>query len=144
MSMYALRSGVVLLLMGLLAGEILVEAQAPQKVRETPAAQATRKRLQNKISIEWDNVPLKVALEDIRNELDSKVSFKIDNASGVSNNTKVKLKADNVPAAKVLNDLCDRYDLGYFVLSRPNDRYDGWIIIRKSKERGYENKTEGK
>jgi hypothetical protein len=112
--------------------------------KETPAAKATRKRLTTKISVDWDNVTLKVALDEIKSELDDRVSFKIDNVSGVSNNTKVKLKVDNQPVTKILDELCTKYDWGYVVLSKPGDRYDGWIIIRKSNERGYEKGKEPK
>jgi hypothetical protein len=123
---------------------LLWPAGAPAQEKETPSAQATRKRLAKKISVEWDNTPLKVALEDIKNELDGRVSFKIDNVSGVSNNTKVKLKADEQLVTKILDELCTKNDWGYIVLSKAGDRYDGWIIIRKSNERGYEKGKEPK
>jgi hypothetical protein len=135
------------ILLGWTAAALCVALLVPVRAeaqKETPSAQATRKRLAKKISVEWDNVPLKVALEDIRSELDDKVSIKIDNASGVSNNTKVKLKADNQPAKKVLDDLCTKYEWGYIVLSDRKDRRDGFVIIRKSNERGYEKGKEPK
>jgi hypothetical protein len=42
----------------------------------------------------------------------------------------------------LLNDLSDKYEFGWVVISNPgNNKVDGWVIIRKSekgKERGYE------
>src|SRR5207245_860651 len=69
-----------------------------------------------------------------------KVSFKIDNASGVSNNSKLSYKADNKTLAQVLDEVCTLNDMGYVIISKPGDRYDGWVLIRKGKgkERGYE------
>lgn len=112
--------------------------------KETPSARATRKKLQQKISVEWENTPLKVAVDELKAEFDNRLGVKIDNTAGVSNNTKVTYKADNVALKKILDDLCTKYDWGYVVLSRKNDRYDGWIIIRKSAERGYEKGKEPK
>src|SRR5262249_11315128 len=74
------------------------------------------------------------------------LGIKIDNTSGISNNSKVTLVAKDRPLEKILNDLCDRYDMGYYVKSDPKDRNDGWIILRRSKhkERGYEEGKEPK
>ena len=44
-------------------------------------------------------------------------------------------------AEKLLNDVSDKYEFGWIVVSKENHKEDGWIIIRKSdkgKERGYE------
>ena len=68
--------------------------------------------------------------------------IKIDNASGVSNNTKVSYKAKDKTAEQVLNELCDKLDCGWYVVSNAaNNKVDGSVVIRKStkgKERGYE------
>jgi hypothetical protein len=108
--------------------------------QETPSAKATRKRLQEKISIDLADVRLKDALDDLKRELSKPLSFKIDNVSGISNNMKVTYAAKDKTLAQILNDLCDKYDIGYVVQSKTNDRYDGWVILRKGKgkERGYE------
>jgi hypothetical protein len=106
--------------------------------QETPSARATRKKLEKKISVDFKDQRLKDAFEEIKAEFDNRLGVKIDNQSGISNNSKVTYKADDQPLKKILNDLCDKYDMGWYVASDAKDRYDGWIIIRKSNERGHE------
>src|SRR5262245_7299599 len=118
----------------------LGSAATARAQEESPAARATRKKLKQKISVEWPKeVRLKQAVEDIRREFDNRLGFKIDNDSGISNNSKVSLAAKDEPLEKILGALCDKYEMGYYVVSDPKDRLDGWIILRKSrhKERGY-------
>ncbi len=120
---------------------------APARAQEeSPAAKATRKRLKQKITIDWKDTRIKEAADDLKRELDGRLGIKIDNESGISNNFKVTLTAKDQPVEKILNDLCDRYELGYYVVSNPKDRYDGWVVLRKSKykERGYKEGKEPK
>ena len=98
--------------------------------QDTPAAAATRKRLQTKISVDYKEIGTKEIFDDIKREMDNKVSFKIDNASGISNNSKMTVKADEQTLERILNSLCDKYDFGYVIMSKPKDRYDGWILLR--------------
>lgn len=124
----------------LLAGLLVASSGGPAAAQESPAAKSARKRLKQKITIELKETGTKAFLDEIKREMDQPVSFKIDNASGVSNNSKMTLTAKDQPVEKVLNDLADKYDFGWFVVSNPKDRYDGWVVIRRSKEkeRGYE------
>ena len=67
----------------------------------------------------------------------------------MSMNSRLSYKAKKVSLEKVLNDLADKYEFGWLVYSNPkdkNDRYNGWVILRKGKgkERGYEAGTEPK
>jgi hypothetical protein len=111
---------------------------------ETPSARAMRKKLEKKISVDFKETRLKDALEDIKGEFDNRLGVHIDNTTGVSNNMKVTYKADDQPLKKILNDLCTKYDMGWYVMSDAKERYDGFIIIRKSAERGYEKGKEPK
>lgn len=121
---------------GIVCGLALAGQAAAQ---ESGAAQATRKKLQQKVSIEAKEVGFKDFLGDLKNEMDKPVNFKINNAAGVSNNMKVSFKGKDVAVEKVLNDLADKYDFGWYVISNAsNNKVDGWVEIRKSKERGYE------
>src|SRR5262249_56623001 len=75
------------------------------------------------------------------------VKFKIDGTTGVSNNTKLSYKGKKVTVEKLLNDISDKYEFGWYVVSNPdNNKIDGWIVIRRSdkKERGYEGGKEPK
>ena len=111
--------------------------------QESKAAKATREKLKQIID-EFDDkeVGTKVFFEDVKRELDKPINFKIDNASGVSNNTKLTYKAKKVTVEKLLNDVSDKYEFGWYVVSNAdNNKVDGWIVIRKNekgKERGYE------
>jgi hypothetical protein len=133
----SLRFGAVLL------GIILLAWQTAAQEKESKAAQATRMKLQQVIGeLNIKDIGTKEFFEDVNRELDKTINFKIDNASGVSNNTKLSFKGKKFTVEKLLNELSDKYEFGWVVLSTPgNNKTDGWIVIRKSskgKERGYE------
>ena len=119
---------------------ILLGSTGAAQGQDTPAAKRTRARLKEKISIDVKDTRVKDVLDEIRRRMNNKVSFKIDNASGVSNNTKLTYKDDNKTLAQVLDEVCTLNEMGYVIFSRPGDRYDGSILIRKGKgkEAGYE------
>ncbi len=131
----------VLALTLLAVGGLIVISQAFAK-DESKSAQTTRKILKTKISINIKEIGTKSFFDEMNLELDKPLRFKIDNASGVSNNTKMTYKGENVPVEKILNDLADKYDWGWYVLSNEaNNKEDGKIVVRKTlkgKERGYE------
>ncbi len=133
-----LRSLMVVVLTMLALG--LADRAAAQ---ESKAAAATRKILQSKVTLNCKEVGLKDFLDsDLNGELEKGLRYKIDNASGVSNNMKVSYTGKDVTVEKILNDLADKYDFGYYVVSNvANNKEDGKVVIRKSskgKERGYE------
>jgi hypothetical protein len=114
---------------------------------ESPSARATRKRLKTKLTLEIKEERIGDAVGEIRREFDNKLGIKIDNVSGISNNSKVTIIAKDKTLAEILNEFCDKYEMGYIVKSDPKDRLDGWIILRKNpkyKERGYEEGKEPK
>ncbi len=125
--------------LGAVCGLLLAQSALAQ---ESQAAATTRKKLATKISIDIKEVGTKAFFEELNLELDKPFRFTIDNASGVSNNTKMTYKGNDVAVEKILNDLADKYEWGYFVKSDAgNNKVDGAIVIRKSskgKERGYE------
>jgi hypothetical protein len=110
--------------------------------QESKAAKSTREKLKQVIAeIDLKEIGTKAFFEDVNRELDKTINFKIDNTSGISNNTKLSYKAKKVSVEKLLNELSDKYEFGWVVISNPgNNKIDGWIIIRKGKgkERGYE------
>jgi hypothetical protein len=119
----------------------LVSAVVAQE--QSQAAKTTWKKLQQKITIDVKEYGTKVFLEqEVNGELKQPLKFIIDNASGVSNNSKMSFKAKDITVEKLLNELADKYDWGWFVVSNAaNNKVDGHIMIRKSskgKERGYE------
>jgi hypothetical protein len=111
--------------------------------QESAAAKATREKLKQVVAeVDQKEVGTKAFFDEVLGDLEKPVKFKIDNGSGVSNNSKVTYKAKAVTVEKILNDMSDKYDFGWIVVSNAaNNKEDGKIVIRKSskgKERGYE------
>jgi hypothetical protein len=98
--------------------------------------------MQQKVTLNAKEVGIKAFLDDLKLELEQEIRFKIDNANGLSNNMKVSFSAKDVTVEKVLNDLSDKFDFGYYVISNAgNNKIDGTIVVRRimsGKERGYE------
>jgi len=76
------------------------------------------------------------------NEMDKPAKFKVDTNTGMSLNTKYSYKAKDKAVEQILNELSDKMECGWIVVSNPsNNKVDGWVIIRKNskgKERGHE------
>jgi hypothetical protein len=127
--------GMVTVLSAIVVGSGLVWAGGD----ETPSAIAARKKLQQKISIDEKDIGFKNLTDVIKSEMDKPISFKIDNNSGISNNSKVTYSCKDKTVEQVLNELADKYDFGWYVVSDAKDRNDGWVMLRKykEKERGY-------
>lgn len=110
--------------------------------QESTAAKTTRKKLQQKITVEFKEEGTKAVIDQVSGEMDKAPKFRIDNASGISNNTKITYRAKDKTVEQVLNDICDKLDCGWYVVSNAaNNKVDGSVVIRKSskgKERGYE------
>src|ERR1700722_15770428 len=102
--------------------------------QESAAAKATREKLKQVVAdVDLKEVGTKAFFDEVLGELEKPVKFKIDNGSGVSNNSKVTYKAKAVTVEKILNDMSDKYDFGWIVVSNAaNNKEDGKVIIRKS------------
>ncbi|HEX4588760.1 MAG TPA: hypothetical protein VH120_02445, partial [Gemmataceae bacterium] len=64
-------------------------------------------------------------------------SLSPDFALGVSRNQRVTYAAKDQSVADVLDGICKNNSLGYYVVSKEKDRYDGWIRITRGDERGW-------
>lgn len=120
---------------------------AAEPAKDTAAAEFTRtKKLKGKVSVEAKNQPFKEILADISGQLeDAKlgpISATYD--IGISGNTRTDLSVKDVTAEEALDKLLGSLELGYVVVSKKGDRYDGWLKIVKGKARGYEPGTEPK
>jgi hypothetical protein len=113
---------------------LLVPALRAADPTDTPAAAATRKKLQTKVSLDDKESLLKDVLDELKEAAD--VHFQEDTKGGVNLNSKITYKAKDKPLQEVLNGICDKFEFGYYVISRKGDAYDGLIRITKSKERG--------
>ena len=121
----------------LCASQIAPAADPP---KDTPAAHFTRtKKLKGKVTVDFKNLELGEAFKEISGSLeDQKLGqLSIQYATGVSRNTRVTFAAKDMPLDEVLDGLLKQLDLGYYVVTKEKDRYDGWLMITKGTERGY-------
>lgn len=115
-----------------------------QDVKDTEKAAATRKLLQTVISVEYKDDLLQNVAQDLSERVKTAAkqdfSTKIDTISGASVNMKISYEAKNKSAAEILDGMGKKYDLGYVVISgkyKTYTKYDGYLLIRKSSERGF-------
>ena len=106
---------------------------------DTPAAAKTRKLLKTKISVEFKDTGLREAMEEIQEEVKG-VRFIFDTKNGVSLNQKLTYSAKDKTVEDILDEMLKKPDLGYIIISKKGNAYDGLIQVRKSKERGTEKK----
>jgi len=129
-------------------GVIISSAWCAEK--DTPAAAATRKKLRTKISVEYKDVSLMEITDDIKQKVNDAtgmdLSIYLDGPGGVSGNSTLSYSAKDKTVAEILDGMLKPSNLGYVVISKEyktyNDRYDGWLLIVKGKERGYPEKED--
>src|SRR5947209_13679412 len=108
--------------------------------KDTALAANTRaKKLTAKVTIDAKDQFLKEVFADVSKQLEDagagSLSVRYD--LGVSMNQRVTFAATDVPLSEALDGLLKKNGLGYVVISKPGDRYDGWLIIKQGNERGY-------
>jgi autotransporter-associated beta strand protein len=107
---------------------------------DTAKAAATRKILKEKISVSFKDTRLEDAIEEIKDTLKEKkkpVVIRLDAKGGVSRNQSINFKADDKPLEEIFDQMFKKNGLGYIVISGKNNAYDGSILIKQGKERGY-------
>ncbi len=133
--------------LGLLAVVIGATLGSAVDVKDTSAASFTRsKKLKGAVTLAAKNEPILDIIKEISSQLeDAKLGpLSVDLAVGVSKNTKTTYSCDKLPADEALDGLLKTLDLGYVIVSKDKDRYDGWLKIVKGTNRGYETGTEPK
>ena len=132
----------ICLLLGVATWLSLGAADAP---KDTPLAGKTRTdKLKAKVSADFQNLMLRECFKELEGELQAQKlgSLSVTNSVGVSLNSRVTYKAKDKPLEEVLDEMLKPLDLGYVVVSKAGDRYDGWLRITKGNERGYEGAAE--
>jgi TolA-binding protein len=107
-------------------------ADAP---KDTSAAAFTKnKKLKGKVTIEAKDIPLKEIIADISSQLEElklgPISVSYD--TGLSGNTKTSLNVKDKPAEEALAEVLKNLGLGFTVISKEKDRYDGWVRVSKA------------
>src|SRR6185295_19375312 len=90
--------------------------------QESKAAQSTRMKLKQKISVDFKEIGTKAIFDEITESMEKgAVTFKLDNKSGVSNNTKLTYKAKDKTVEEILNEISDKGEFGGFVVSNASN-----------------------
>jgi hypothetical protein len=114
---------------------------------DTQNAASTRtKKLRVKVTVDFDDLFLKDCMEELKKQIEDagagSLSWRYD--LGVSMNQRCTAKAKDKTVEDVLDLMFKKIGLGYIVISKDKDRYDGWLLIKQGKERGYKEGEEPK
>jgi hypothetical protein len=111
-----------------------------EKPADTPKAAKMRKLLKaKKITVSWKDIRLEEALDEIKED-EKGFKYLMDTKGGVSRNQPITYSGKDKTIEEVLDGMLKKADLGYIVISKKGDPYDGLVQIRKGKERGYPKK----
>jgi hypothetical protein len=114
----------------------LVSAYAADKEEDTPAAAKTRKLLKEKVTVSFKDTRLEDVLDELKDQIKG-LKMQLDTKGGVSRNITINYSGTDVTLEEALDQMFKKNDLGYIVISKAKNAYDGSILIRKGKERGY-------
>ena len=103
---------------------------------DTPKAAETRKKLANKIDVDFNDTSLTDVLDELKEKVPA-IGFRLDTVGGVSRNLKITYKAKQKTLAEVLDGMFQKNGYGFIVSSKEGTAYDGTIFIKQGKERGY-------
>jgi type II secretory pathway component GspD/PulD (secretin) len=103
---------------------------------DTPAAAKTRKLLKEKVTVSFKDTSLKDVVEELKDQING-LKMQWDSKGGVSGNQTITYSGKDVTLEEALDQMFKKSDLGYIVISNKNNAYNGSILIRKGKERGY-------
>jgi type II secretory pathway component GspD/PulD (secretin) len=121
----------------LLALAALAAHAQGDKPADTPAAAKTRKLLKAKISVDFKDTRLEDAMDEIK-EMVKGLKIMLDSKGGVSRNRTVTYTAKDKTVEAVFDEMFKKMGLGYIVISKKGNAYDGLVQVRMSDERGYE------
>jgi len=102
---------------------------------DTPAAAKTRKLLKEKVSVEFKDTRLEDAIDELKEQVKG-LKVLLDTKGGVSRNQTITYEAKDVTLEEALDGMFKKNGLGYIVISKKADAYDGLVQIRQGKERG--------
>lgn len=115
---------------------IVVFSEAQDKKADSPLVAKTRKKLDNKVTVNFNDEKLKDVISELGKE--AEVTFRLDTKGGVSGNMSFTYKAEDKPLKEVLNEMFKGKGLGYVIHRKTNnnDRYEGYIDIVQGDQRG--------
>src|SRR5207302_9378718 len=104
---------------------------------DMPPRAKTRKLLKEKVTVDYKDTKMAEIKDDLENQVKG-LKIKLDTPGGVSMNQQITFQAKDKPLEEVLDEMFKKPQLGYVVISKKGDAYDGSLKIKKSNERGYE------
>ena len=116
---------------------LLAVVVSPARAEDTPAAAKTRQLLKTKITVEFKDTRLEDCLDEIK-EMVKGLKIVVDSKGGVSRNQTISYVAKDKSVEEVLDGMFKKNGLGYIVISKKNNAYDGLVQIKQGPERGYE------
>lgn len=121
---------------GLVVVLMVVSLGAQDKKNDSPIVAKTRKKLDTKVSVNFNDEKLKDVISELEKE--AEVKFRLDSKGGVSGNMSFTYKAEEKPLKDVLSDMFKGKGLGFVVHRKQNnnDRYEGYIDIVQGDQRG--------
>jgi len=128
-----------LLSCALLVALACVVSADDKKADDTPKAAKTRKLLKTKVKeIDWKDTRFADCATELKDEVKG-LTFVF--GTGISRNRAITYTAKNKTVEQILDDLCKKVGgIGYVVISKKGNAYDGSIEFRVGKERGTEKK----
>jgi hypothetical protein len=115
---------------------VVASSQAAPGDEDTPKAAKARQLLKTKVSFDWKDTSFGDIIGDIKDQVKG-VAIIPDTKGGVNLNKQMTYKCTDIPFEEALEGLIAKNGWGFYVKSQKGDAYDGAIIIRQSKERGY-------
>jgi hypothetical protein len=110
--------------------------------KQTPAAEQTRnKALKAKMSVAFNNARLGDVLKEFAAQVDMRADEKLMWAYGPNFPfaQKVTYSCKDKPLDAALDELFTKLGgLGYYVVSKADDKRDGWVMVTTTGERGFE------
>jgi hypothetical protein len=137
----------MIMALGLVASVLILGVITADPPKDTPSAAHTRtKKLKTKVTLEYKNEMLREILADIAGQIENAGLNKLSvaYANGVNMNMRLSVNVKDKTVEEALEELLKPAELGYVVVSKDKDRYDGWIRITKGNERGFELGTDTK
>ncbi len=104
--------------------------------RSSRAAEQTFQRLGHKVTIDAHEEHLADVLKQLEGQVRG-LKLWLNPEGRVSGDLPVTYRADKRPLHAVLDQLFERYRLGYVVVSQAGSERDGWVEVRAGHERGF-------
>jgi hypothetical protein len=102
---------------------------------DTPAAKKTHGLLAQKVTCDYKDTPLREVVDDLKEQVKG-LHVQIDSKGGVSANQTITYSGTDAPLADALDAMFKKNGLGFLVVSKKGDAYDGILRIKQGKERG--------